>query len=812
MGKRSTNWPAKKANAQPAWIEQEAGAVAALFSRGDLEQAFSRAEAITKKAAASAFGWKACGTVRQLQGRAAEALPFLEKAAALSPRDAEAMRNLAVCLAELGRLDAAENRFRAALALRPDYAEAHNGLGSLLCRTGRLELSEASHRRAIEIAPGLASAHSNLSLCLLGLEQYAAAEASARRALELSPNLLDASINLGTAQVALRKFEEAEASFRRVLAAKPDHAKARNSLGVCLHSLKRHAEAVESFQAALASAPSSPDTYLNLGIALRSLGRDAEAEASFARAIELKPDYAKAFNAIGNCYQDRHLMDEAAAAYRRAIELSPQLAESYNNLGVCLKMIGKLNEAEAVLRQAIELKADFSEAFCNLGSVHTERSRFAEAVACFRRALAIDPLTPVAYSNLLFLLNYHPDLSAEEIYADYAAYDRAVNLPKRAQWRAHKNAAAENRRLKVGYVSADFNRHSTRFFLEPLVANHDKSAFELFAYAELTVQDGWTARYKTYFEHWLPTNGLDDEALAERIRADGIDVLVDLGGHTRKSRLSVFALKPAPVSVSWLGYAYTTGISAIDYFLADAVCVPPGSEPLFAETPWRLDSPSFVYRPDETMGDVGELPALKKGHVTFGTLTRAARINAHTIAVWSRILNAVPGSRLVIDSASFVDPQICDEMAAKFAPYGVSRDRLDIGCHSPPWDLLRNVDICFDCFPHNSGVTLFECLYLGLPYVTLASRPSVGRIGSSILDGVGHTEWIAHTQDAYCEIAVGLASDLPKLAAIRSRLRAEMRSSPLMDEVGFTKRVEDAYRQMFGKWFAENRSLSVSTP
>jgi predicted O-linked N-acetylglucosamine transferase (SPINDLY family) len=416
-----------------------------------------------------------------------------------------------------------------------------------------------------------------------------------------------------------------------------------------------------------------------------------------------------------------------------------------------------------------------------------------------------DPL----YSSLLFVLNYHPDQSAEDIYAAYQAYEQQFGAALRAHWIPHPNtplrpAAAAARRLRIGYVSPDFSQHSVRHFLEPLLASHDHSRFEVFAYAELAVEDAATARYRSYCDHFIITHGMSDEALASRIRADAIDVLVDLAGHTAGNRLLAFARKPAPVSLSWLGYGYTTGLTAIDYLLTDEASAPMGSEHLFSETPWRLPGTAYVFRPDAAMGEVSALPALANGIVTFGTLTRAIRINHRTVRVWAEILKRVPGSRLVIDSKNFQQSSMQEAMAQRFVEHGIARERLLIGFHSPPWDTLRSIDIGLDCFPHNSGTTLFETLYMGVPYVTLAGRPSVGRLGRSILTGLGRPEWLgawcADSEADYIDKAVALASDLTALQQIRSELRPQMQCSALMDEAGFAQRVEKACMQMFERW------------
>jgi predicted O-linked N-acetylglucosamine transferase (SPINDLY family) len=258
--------------------------------------------------------------------------------------------------------------------------------------------------------------------------------------------------------------------------------------------------------------------------------------------------------------------------------------------------------------------------------------------------------------------------------------------------------------------------------------------------------------------------------------------------------------------MSWLGYGYTTGLSAIDYLLTDGAGAPQGSEPLFSEQPWRLATPGYVFRPAQGVGPVSALPADQRGFVTFGTLTRSVRINYRSIRVWSEILKRVAGARLVVDSKNYLDAGMRAALTEKFAEHGIASDRLELGFHSPPWDVLRGLDIGLDCFPHNSGTTLFETLYMGVPFVTLAGRPSVGRLGSSILQGVGHPEWIADTEQAYIETAVALAADLPRLANVRAGLRAEMEASPLMDEPGFARKVEAAYREMFGIWAGRSAS------
>ncbi len=745
---------------------QEINTLVALFNKGGLTEAAALAQTMTVRFPQHGFGWKVLGAVFKQTGRNADALAPMQRAAALSPSDAQAHSNLGATLQDLGRLDEAEASLRRALQIKPDYAEAHSNLGIALMGLGRLNEAETSLRRALQIKPDLAEAHSNLGNTLKDQGRLDEAEASYRQALQIKPDYADAHFNLGITLKELGRLDEAEASYRRALQIKPDIAVAHSNLGDTLRGLGHLNEAEASCRRALQVKPDYAEAHSNLGNTLKDMGRLDEAEACYRQALQIKPDYAEAHSNLGNTLKDLGRMDEAEASYRRALQVNPDLAEAHNNLGITLKDMGRMDEAESNLRRALQIKPEYEDAF----------------------------------GNLLFTLNYHPDKSGEEIFESYREYEAKFGLPCQSEWRPHGNSRETKRRLKVGYVSPDFKNHSARHFLEPLLAHHDKQAVEVYAYAELTREDAVTARYKNYADRWVPTRGLSDKELAERIRADGIDILVELAGHTAGNRLGVFARKPAPVSLSWLGYGYSTGLTAIDYFLTDEAAVPAGSEGLFAEKPWRLAMPAFAYRPAEGMGEVNPQPAMSAGYVTFGSLTRGIRINHRVIRAWSEILKRVEGARLVVDSADFREAYAQDKLAEKFAAHGISRERLQIGCHSPPWDVLRGMDIGLDCFPHNSGTTLFETLYMGVPFVTLSGRPSVGRLGSSILEGVGHPEWIGKTEDEYVEKAVTLAGDLSKLVALRAGLRQEMQAGSLMDEIGFARAVEAAYREMFEKW------------
>ncbi len=595
-------------------------------------------------------------------------------------------------------------------------------------------------------------------------------------------------------------YNETVTLSRKMTASYPYYDFGWKMLGTVLKQIGRDVEALYPLEKAIELSSNDAETLNNLGITYKALGQNDQAEASCRRALEIKPDLAEAHNTLGAILLELGRFSEAETSHRHALEIRPNYVSAMNNLGNVFKEQCLLDKAEACYRQALTINPNSALAHNNLGYILQEQGEINAAEECYRQSLKLQPDFEFAFGNLLFALNYHPDKSAKEIFKAYQEYNTKYCLPHHSEWRPHNNNPNLQRRLKVGYVSPDFRKHSVQYFLEPLLAHHDNQVVEMYAYAELTEEDAVTSRYKSYVDHWVPTRGISNAALAERIRADGIDILVDLAGHTAKNRLSVFARKPAPVSVSWLGYGYTTGLTAIDYFLTDLTTVPHDSEALFSETPYRLTTPSFSYRPAEGMGDINDLPALTNGSITFGTLTRAVRLNYRTIRVWSEILKCVPNSRLVIDSKVFSDQYMRDLFIEKFIAHGITPERLELGYHTPPWDVLRGIDIGLDCFPHNSGATLFETLYMGVPYITLAGRSSVGRLGSCILQGLGHREWIAESEADYVTKAVELASDINRLSKIRAGMRSQMENSPLRDEKNFALKVEAAYRDIWKKW------------
>ncbi len=590
----------------------------------------------------------------------------------------------------------------------------------------------------------------------------------------------------------------------QILARDPAAATAAHVAGLIAHREFRFDDADRYLSAAIAAAPNDPEQYANHAAVLRTLGRLGDAEAAARAALALAPDRVETHNNLGNILRDSGRHDESIACYQAALRLAPDFADAWSNLSWVLSLNGRASEAEQAANRAIATDPNNSNAFNNLGGALMRQSRLREAETALREALRLRPDFALPHSNILFCLNYRDELSAETIFAEYQQWDARHARPLMPANPQFALDRTRGRRLRVGYVSPDLRTHAVALFAEPLLAAHDRNQVELFCYAEVPVEDVTTQRLRTLADHWRSTVGRGDAEVAETVRQDKIDVLVDLAGHTAGNRLLVFARKPAPVQIEYMiGHGCTSGLSAIDAFLADDVLAPPGAEAVFTEQLVRLPRIPLAYRPPEAMPPVTPLPARAAGHVTFGYFGRIVRLNSDVVTAWARILLAVPGSRLVLNSAPYAEQAGRDDWAARFAAHGIGLERLDLICTSPQprtWEAYGTIDIALDPFPHNAGTTTIEALWQGVPVLTLAGRPTVGRFGAAILHAAQLDDWVAGDIDAYVTRAVAAAADLDALARLRADLRPRMQASPLLDAAGLARAIEHAYRDLWDEW------------
>ncbi len=548
-----------------------------------------------------------------------------------------------------------------------------------------------------------------------------------------------------------------------------------------------------------------------------SAGAHAASVELYRECLELQSQDSRIWCNFGAELDAVGRTDEARSAYRRAIDLDPGLAQAWYNLGRLLQIAGQTAESEnCYLTAALRVDASAERQlwlliYNNLGLLLYKQGRPQEAVALYREALAGYAQAADLYSNLLLTMQYAGGYTQAESLAEHLEYARCFEAPLMKEWHAHPNARDPGKRLKIGYVSPDFKAHAVAFFIEPVLAHHDHVRMEVCCYCNHTVSDAVTVRLKSLVEQWHDISAIDDVRLAEQIREDGIDILVDLAGHTAGGRLQTFARKPAPVQVTWLGYPCTTGLAAMDYRITDVHADPAGvSEANYSETLFRLPDTFDCYAPPCDAPEVGVLPAIAQGYVTFGSFNNLAKLSAEVRALWAQVLLAVPGSRLLLKSVPLADTATRQRLIGDFAEYGVGEERLILAVaeatHFSHLNRYHEVDIGLDPFPYNGVTTSFEAMWMGVPVVTLAGSSFISRMGVTMLTNLGMTELIADTPQGYVAIAARLAGDIDRLAALRAGLRDRMANSPLTDARRFTLNLENAYREMWAKWCSKSRN------
>jgi predicted O-linked N-acetylglucosamine transferase (SPINDLY family) len=717
------------------------------------------------------------------------------------PQTIEEAIQAAVGHHEAGRLVEAEMIYRQVLAQFPDYADALHLLGALACQTGHLDEAIELIGQAIAISPESAAYHHNLGESYRRAERWEGAIASFRRAIELRPAYAESHNNLGLALYATGRLDEAIEAYRGAIEHNAGHVWAHVNLGNALGQQGRHDEALAVYTRVIALEPCFAEAHNSLGISLEAVGRNEEAIAAYRQVIALQSDHAWAHVNLANVLGATGRHDEAIAACRRALDIRANFAEAQNSLGVFLQAMGRTDEAVAAYEHAIALRPDFGEAFGNLATILKDVGRLDEALAACGRAIDLNPHSARDGGNRLVTLHFHPESDARSLLAEHREWARRYAEPLAPQMRPHANDGAPDRRLRVGFLSADFRRHPVGQLLRPLFAQRDRGKSEFIAYSDVRAADGVTENLKSLTDRWYDVAGQSDARLADRIRADQIDILVDLALHTAANRMLVFARKPAPVQVTMLGMLSTTGLATIDYRLTDPYIDPPGTTDAdYCEHSIRLPHCFWCYEPAEGTPPVGALPAQQNGFITFGCLNQFSKVSRPAVELWVKILQSVPNSRLVLHAPAGSHR---DAITARLREGGIAPDRITFSGRLSHVDYLarhHDLDLALDPFPYNGGATTLDALWMGVPVITLAGRTAVGRGGVSILSNLGLTELIARTPGEYVEIAVAVASDLAGLAHRRAALRERMQASPLMDAGQYAAAVEAAFRQMWRSW------------
>ena len=582
--------------------------------------------------------------------------------------------------------------------------------------------------------------------------------------------------NLANVLMGQGRMDEAISHYRKAIKLKPDYALAHNNLGLAL-------------------APRAPE----------------EALKALLAATRIQPDLAEAQFNLGNAWKALGRLDSAVQSYREALGRGYRSADVHYNLANTLKAAGRLEEAEQSYREALSLKGEDAQALTNLAGTLLEQGRQEDAICAYREALSIDERDTLAHSGLITALCYlSPDPA--QVCREATAWHSRHAAPLRQGTGSFPNSPDPVRRLRVGYCSPDFRHHAAAYFIEPLLAHHDHGDFEILCYSDVGQPDTVSSRLRGHADKWTDCAGMGDEDMARRIEEDGVDILVDLAGHTAGNRLRVFTRKPAPLQVSWFGLPATTGLKSMDYRFSDGILDPAeDSESYYSERLIRLSRFYACFQPDAGSPEVRETPALRKGYVTFASFNNFAKVTPQIMESWAEILGAAPSSRLLLKAAGLTDPGFGGKVRQFFEAKGIGSERILLQGKSGIGDFLAlhgEVDAVLDTYPFNGGVTTCHALWMGVPVITLAGRGAAARVGKSILTRLGLQELVADTPQGYRELAAALAHQPEHLDNLRKEMRARMEMAGLLDGKGFAREVEGAYREIWRVWCAKNGGAS----
>jgi protein O-GlcNAc transferase len=605
------------------------------------------------------------------------------------------------------------------------------------------------------------------------------------------------------------KFSEAEAICRKVLASQPRSPEAHHLLGTILYERGQNDDAIAVMQRGVAFAPGAPQLRVNLAAMLGRAGRHEESLGHLTEALRTTGNIPDLHNNLGVTLEALERYVEAVAAYRTAIQLRPNYPEAHFNLGNALRKMGRIDEAAAEYRTALRLRPDYAKGYDGLANVATEIGELDQTLTCFRKMIEMNPTNAGTRSALLYTIHYHPDYDAEALFREHKEWGRRFCDPLRGQIPPHENDRAANRRLRIGYVSPDFREHTVPRFIGCALEHHDHAQFEIFCYSDVDNADSTTEWLQSLPDHWKNTAGWSDASLEKLIRDDRIDILVDLRGHAAHNRMTLFARKPAPVQVNMVGYFDTTGLATMDWRITDEHQDPPGlTEQYHTEQLARIPHTCWCYTVDGDAPEVGQLPAMTKGYVTFGSLNKIIKVTEPCAKLWAKVLEAVPRSRLVL-VVNAVDPAAA--LRQRLMNLGLPVDRVIVAGkvrHRREYlERFNAIDIALDTFPFNGITTTCDGLWMGVPLITLSGKTSVSRSSRSIMHGLGLPELATSSPEEFVRVATELALDIPRLQEMRMGMRPRMAASHLMDHRGFTAHLEAAYRTMWTRFLQNSEPV-----
>ena len=718
-------------------------------------------------------------------------------------KQAEVLLPTAVKAYREGRHPDAQALCRQILQDLPDHFGALHLLGVSERDCGQYDQAAVVLTRAVEIDPRSAEAQSNLGLSLLRLGRHEEARARYERAIALQPNFPAALTNLGNALTSLFRFEEAIAAHDRAIALKPDYGDAYANRGMALLLTGRNEEAGQSFDRALSLQPRLLTALFGKGLVSMNLRNFDAALAALNAALAINPNAAAMIAQRGRVYQEQARFGEAEVEFDAALALEPLLETALCGKATVALVNGNIPLANSFLDKMLAQNPNSESAWTLLGVCSAMQGDIATAIAHYDRALAIKPDHEDAITKKIFALDFLPDVGVERLQSERRYWWEAIGsrLPRLP---LGERDLDPDRRLVVGYVSSDFRDHSAALAFVPILRHHDHAKFEIVAYSCSPVRDAKTDLCRSLVDRWVDASRLGDDQLANQIRADKVDILVDLSGHSAGHRLTLFARKPAPIQVSAVGSVTGTGLPVMDYLLADAVAIPAAVRHLFAEK--IHDLPSLITIEPSPVVSASPLPMLRNGHVTFGAFNRIDKISEPCLRLWSKLMAATPGSIIVVKNHSMSDALLRDGLIARFVAQGIAADRVHcVGKtgREEHLSMFADIDIALDPFPQNGGISTWEALQMGVPVVTKLGSGPAARAGGAIVKAVGLDEWVAENDENYLAIALKFCSRPAELATLRAALPAMVLNSAAGNGALYTQHVEEAYRTFWHDYCAQ---------
>jgi len=732
-----------------------------------------------------------------------EARASLEKSVALQPNSATAQRNLGIVLLHLELTEPAIAALARTIELNPGDIAARHLLGVSLLKCGRFEEARQVLADVVVFDAGSSDAHSNLGLALINLQRYDEARGFLEKAVALEPNSATAQRNLAVALLRLELWEPAVAAFTRALKLKPDDADAWCNRSVAELMLRQWDVAARSAERTLALQPRHFEALANKGLSHLELRHYAVAETAFNAAIAIRPGMAEIQAHRGRLHMLMGRWAEAEADFDAAVAREPSLKLAWQGKAQISMLNGNVAEAIVACKRVLEQDPASAVGLALLGACLQRLGDTAGAIAHLDRALAIKPDYDEAITKKISYQDFHAqsDFAAQQATRHYWWDAVGCKFPRRE---LGARSLDPHRRIIVGYVSSEFRTHSAAFAFMPVLRSHDKAQFQLNCYSSSSSRDAFTTTFQALADVWVDAASLSDDELADRIQADGVDILVDLSGYTIGNRLTVFARKPAPIQVTAWGSATGTGLATMDYFFADPVTIPPDVRHLFAETVYDL--PAVITIDPITDAAPSALPMLRNGHVTFGVFNRIEKISDEALAVWSRLLREIEGAKIVVKHIALDDPLQRDALAERCVALGIAQDRIVCIGSSARSEHLRAfeaIDISLDPFPQNGGISTWESLYMDVPVIAKLGNGASSRAGGAILKAIGLDDWVADDDDGYVAIAKRFAAQPELLAKLRVELPGRIAASPAGDVSVYTQRVEAGYRQFWRDYCAK---------